>query len=316
MKYRKLGKYGVKISEISLGSWNFGSYVDKENAIKSIHKAYELGINFFDTANVYGRGDSEKVVGEALQDFPRDSYVLSTKVFGKMGDGPNDQGLSRKHIFEQIDASLKRLKLDYVDIYYIHRFDDETPMEETFRALDDLIRQGKVLYIGVSMWKDDADKIVEALRVQDKYLLDHIVVNQPVYHLFNRNIEKNVVPVCQKNGIGLTVYSPLAQGLLTGKYRKGQDIPEGSRAAHKDDSFARDYLTEEKLEKVEKLIAVAKELDITLPQLALAWILHQPGITSALIGASKPEQVAENVKAVDVELSDETLAEIEEIMEK
>jgi voltage-dependent potassium channel beta subunit len=314
MEYRKLGKSGLKVSAISLGSWlTYGNSVEKEQAVRTIEKAYELGINSFDTANVYATGEAEKVVGEALSKYPRESYVLATKVFWPMGDGPNDRGLSRKHVFEQLHSSLKRLKHDYVDILYCHRFDPETPLEETLRTFDDFIRQGKVLYVGVSEWT--ASQIVEGLRVQDKFLLDHIVVNQPVYNLFNRYIEDEVVTTVIENGIGLIVFSPLAQGLLTGKYRKGKPIPSNSRAANPEiNKWLKEILTDKNLEKVEQLIGIAEELNITMPQLALAWILHQPGITSALIGATKPEQVEENVKAIDVELSAELLERIDEVM--
>ncbi|MFW6287325.1 MAG: aldo/keto reductase family protein, partial [bacterium] len=287
--------------------------VEKENAKNIIDTAYELGINSFDTANVYAHGEAEKIVGEALNRYPRDSYVLATKAYWPMGDGPNDQGLSRKHVFEQLHKSLKRLNHDYVDIFYCHRFDQNTPLEETLRTIDDMVRQGKVLYVGVSEWT--AHQIVEGLRVQDKYLLDHIIVDQPIYNMFNRYIEDNVVPTVKKNGQGLIVFSPLAQGLLTGKYRKGQEIPEDSRAADSSSNrWLKESLTEENLDKVEKLITISEELGISMPQLALAWILHQPGITSALIGASKPEQVKENVKAVDIELSDEVLDRIDDIL--
>lgn len=314
MKYRRLGNSGLKVSEISLGSWlTFGNSVDKEQAIRIIDKAYELGINSFDTANVYALGEAEKIVGQALNRYPRESYVLATKAFWPMGDGPNDRGLSRKHIIEQVNQSLKRLNHDYVDIFYCHRYDQDTPLEETLRAIDDLIRQGKILYAGVSEWT--AYQIVEGLRVQDKYLLDHLVVNQPVYNIFDRYIEENVVPTVLNNGMGLVVFSPLAQGLLTGKYRKGQAIPEDSRAADpKANNHIKNMLTDENLEKIEKLIKIADELEVSMPELALAWILHQPGITSALIGASKPEQVEENVKAVDIKLSTEVLGQIEEIV--
>jgi voltage-dependent potassium channel beta subunit len=304
----------LKVSEISLGSWlTFGNTVEKEQAVATIHKAYELGINFFDTANVYNRGEAEKVVGEALAAFPRSSYVLATKVFWPMDEGPNDRGLSRKHVFEQLHASLKRLNVEYVDIYYCHRYDPETPVEETLRTIDDMIRQGKVLYAGVSEWT--AAQIEEAVRIADRYLLDRIIVNQPVYNMFNRYIEKEVMPVSSKHGIGQVVFSPLAQGLLTGKYRKGQAIPAGSRAADsRINSFLNRMLTDETLDKVEQLIGVADELGIRLSQLALAWILRQPDIASALIGASRPEQVEENVKAIDVKLSPDVLERIETIL--
>ncbi len=316
MKYRSLGKTGLKVSEISLGSWlTYGNSVEKEQAVKTIEKAYELGINSFDTANVYALGEAEKVVGETLNKYPRESYVLATKVFWPMGDRPNDSGLSRKHVYEQLHSSLKRLKHDYVDILYCHRYDPETPLEETLKTFDDFLRQGKVLYVGVSEWT--ASQIVAGLRVQDKYLLDHIVVNQPVYNLFNRYIEDEVVSTTIQNGIGLIVFSPLAQGLLTGKYSKGRKIPTNSRAANPEiNRWLKETLTDENLEKVEQLVEIAEGLKISMPQLALAWILHQPGITSALIGASKPEQVEENVKAVEVELSDEILNSINKIMSK
>jgi voltage-dependent potassium channel beta subunit len=314
MKYRKLGRTGLKVSEISLGSWlTYGNSTEKETAIKTIDKAYELGINSFDTANVYAKGEAEKIVGEALRRYPRESYVLATKVFWPMGDGPNDRGLSRKHVFEQLHASLKRLNLDYVDIYYCHRYDPETPIDETLRTIDDLVRQGKVLYVGVSEWT--AQQIQEALGTADKYLLDRIVVNQPVYNMFNRYIEKEVIPVCEQNGISQIVFSPLAQGVLTGKYKRGEKLPEGSRAADpKSNTFIKDLLKDEVLIKVEQLQNIANELRIKLSQLALAWVLRQPNVASALIGASKPEQVEENVKAVDVELSDEVIEKIEEIL--
>ncbi|KHF33230.1 L-glyceraldehyde 3-phosphate reductase [Paenibacillus sp. P1XP2] len=227
MKYRRLGGSGLKVSEISLGSWlTYGGYVERENAVNSIKTAYDLGINFFDTANVYEKGAAEELVGEALKAYPRESYVLATKAFWPMGDGPNDRGLSRKHITEQVHASLKRLKHDYVDIFYCHRHDPETPLEETLRAIDDLIRQGKVLYAGVSEWQ--ASQIAEALGVADRYLLDRIVVNQPQYNMFHRYIEKEIMPLCERSGIGQVVFSPLAQGLLTGKYTSASDIPQAA----------------------------------------------------------------------------------------
>lgn len=312
MEYRRLGRSGLKVSEISLGSWlTYGGYVAAEQAIKTIHKAYDLGINFFDTANVYMHGEAEKIVGRAIQAFPRESYVLATKVFWPMGDGPNDRGLSRKHIIEQANASLKRLGVDYVDIYYCHRYDPETPLEETLRALDDLVRQGKVLYIGVSEWT--AEQITEAVHLADKKLLDRIVVNQPQYSMLVRHIEKEIIPVCEKHGIGQVVWSPLAQGVLTGKYKKGAKPPEGSRAAS-DSKFIQSLLTDENLDKVEKLKGIADELGLSLAQLALAWILRQQNVASALVGASRPEQIEENAKASGVKLDDEVLAKIDAIL--
>lgn len=311
MKYRKLGGTGLKVSEISLGSWlTYGGYVERENAVNAIKTAYDLGINFFDTANVYERGAAEELVGEALKAYPRESYVLATKVFGQMGDGPNDRGLSRKHIIEQANASLKRLGHDYVDIYYCHRHDPETPLVETLRAMDDLVRQGKVLYIGVSEWQ--ASQIAEALGVADRYLLDRIVVNQPIYNMFDRYIEKEIIPLGERSGIGQVVFSPLAQGLLTGKYTSASDIPVDSRAAKLD--WVRKGITDEKIGKVRKLEGIAGELDITVGNLALAWILRQSNVASALVGASRPEQVTENAKASDIELDQDVLNRIEEIL--
>ncbi|MGG4553838.1 aldo/keto reductase family protein [Paenibacillus humicus] len=311
MKYRRLGGSGLKVSEISLGSWlTYGGYVERENAVNSIKTAYDLGINFFDTANVYEKGAAEELVGKALKAYPRESYVLATKAFWPMGEGPNDRGLSRKHIVEQANASLKRLGHDYVDIFYCHRHDPETPLHETLRAIDDLIRQGKVLYAGVSEWQ--ASQIAEALGVADRYLLDRIVVNQPVYNMFDRYIEKEVIPLCERSGIGQVVFSPLAQGLLTGKYTSATDIPQDSRAAKLE--WVRKGITEERIAKVRQLEAIAAELGITVGNLALAWILSHENVASALVGASRPEQVTENAKASGIELSEDVLSRIEEIL--
>lgn len=311
MEYRRLGGTGLKVSEISLGSWlTYGGYVERENAVNSIHAAYDEGINFFDTANVYERGEAEKVVGEALKRYPRESYVLATKVFGKMGDGPNDSGLSRKHIIEQCNASLSRLGLDYVDIYYCHRYHPETPVHETLRALDDLVRQGKVLYVGVSQWT--AAQMTEALGTADRYLLDRIVVNQPVYNMFDRYIEPEIIPLGLREGIGQVVYSPLAQGLLTGKYKPGAEAPADSRAAKL--GWNEDRLNQERIAKVGELSKIADELGIRVSQLAIAWILRQSNVASALVGASRPEQVKENAAASGIKLNEEVLERIEHIL--
>ncbi|MFE0558581.1 aldo/keto reductase family protein [Paenibacillus sp. NPDC058910] len=312
MKYRRIGRTGLKVSEISLGSWlTYGGYVERENAVNAIKTAYDLGINFFDTANVYEKGAAEELVGETLKAYPRESYVLATKAFWPMGDGPNDRGLSRKHIMEQAHASLKRLGHDYVDIFYCHRHDPETPLDETLRAIDDLVRQGKVLYVGVSEWQ--ASQIAEALTVADRYLLDRIVVNQPIYNMFERYIEKEIIPLSERSGIGQVVFSPLAQGLLTGKYTSASDIPEGSRAAKLE--WMRKGITEEKIAKVRELEKIAAELEVSVGNLALAWILRQPNVASALVGASRPEQVTENAKASGIELSEEVQTRIEEILQ-
>ena len=314
MKYRRVGKTGLKVSEISLGSWlTYGNGVGDETAYKTIDKAYELGINSFDTANVYNRGEAEKVVGKALKKYERSSYVLATKVFFPMGDGPNDRGLSRKHIMEQAHASLKRLDLDYVDILYCHRYDASTPVEETLRALNDLMRQGKILYAGISEWS--AAQIEEAMRVADRYLLDRFVVNQPQYSMLHRDIEREVIPVCEKHGVGQVVFSPLAQGLLTGKYKRLGDIPADSRAASdRMNQFIGRFMNEETFEKVGRISAIANALGIPIARLALAWVLRQPNVASALVGASRPEQIEENAAASGEVLTDEVLKKIDEAL--
>ncbi len=314
MEYRRLGNSGLRVSEISLGSWlTYGNYVDRSTAIKIIHRAFELGINFFDTANVYMQGEAERVVGDALSSFDRSSYVLATKVYFPMGDGPNDKGLSRKHITEQCHASLKRLQTDYLDIYYCHRFDEETPLEETLRTFDDLIRQGKILYVGVSEWK--AEQILEARKIADKYMLDRIIVNQPRYNMFNRYIEDSVIPVAEKHDISQVVFSPLAQGVLTGKYKIGIKPPEDSRASDSESQqFIYRYLTDENLMKVEKLAGIAQSLGLTMPQLALAWVLRIPSVSSALVGASRPQQIEDNARASGIKLEEEVITKLEQII--
>jgi len=314
MKYRKMGRTGLKVSEISLGSWlTYGNSTEKQTAISTIHRAYELGINFFDTANVYNRGEAEKVVGEALRRYPRESYVLATKVFGAMGEGPNDRGLSRKHIMEQAHGSLQRLGLDNIDIYYCHRYDKETPLDETLRAFEDLITQGKVHYIGISEWT--AAQIEEGIGLADKHLWNRIVVNQPVYNMLNRYIEQEVIPVSAKHGISQVVFSPLAQGVLTGKYKPGKALPEGSRATDpKANMSIGNLLKDDVLVKVQQLGGLADELGVKLSQLAIAWILQQSNVCSALVGASRPEQIEENAAASGVVLGAEVWAKIEEIL--
>lgn len=314
MQYRRLGGTGLLVSEISLGSWlTYGNAVENETAIKTMDRAYELGVNFFDTANVYNNGEAEKVVGEALRRHPRESYVLATKVFFPMSDRPNDSGLSRKHIRESVHASLRRLKLDYVDILYCHRYDRNTPVEETLRAFDDLIREGKVLYGGISEWT--AAQIEEAARVSDRLLLNHFVVNQPKYNLLHRYIEEEVIPVSRRNGIGQVVFSPLAEGILTGKYLDSKEAPRDSRAANKKMNYFIHYNLNEQVEgKVRKLKAVADQLGVPMARMALAWILRQDNVASALVGASRPAQVEENVQASGLVLPDDALDAIEDAL--
>jgi voltage-dependent potassium channel beta subunit len=314
VEYRRLGASGVKVSEISLGSWlTYGGSVASEEATACIHKAYELGINFFDTANVYMRGAAEELVGRALKDFKRDSYFLATKVYFPMGEGPNDRGLSRKHITEQCHASLRRLGVDYVDLYQCHRYDDETPLEETLRALDDLVRQGKVLYVGVSEWT--ADQIADALRLAEEMNLDRIVSNQPQYNMIQRRIEAEVIPLCEREGVGQVVFSPLAQGILTGKYRPGDAPEQGTRAADPDSSrFMRQLMNERVISAVDRLRPVASKTGLSMSQLALAWVLRQENVSSAIIGASRPEQVEDNAVAAGVRLSPDVVSEVDGIL--
>ncbi|NOU99925.1 aldo/keto reductase family protein [Paenibacillus planticolens] len=316
MKYRNVGNSGLKVSEIALGSWlTYGTAAEQKAADACIEKAFESGINFFDTANAYNRGEGEKAMGAALKPYTRSSYVLSTKVFFPMGDGPNDRGLSRKHIFEQCDASLKRLGVDYIDLYFCHRYDTQTPLEETLRALDDLTAQGKILYSAVSEWT--GAQITEAAGIAERLNLRPLISNQPIYNMFERYIEREVLPVSANKGLGQVVFSPLAQGILTGKYKPGAALPADSRAANNSvNSIITSYLNDQVLQVVQELEQVAHRLDISLAQLALAWVLRQTGVSTALIGATKPEQIEENVKAVDIQLESETLEQIDEILKQ
>lgn len=315
MEYRHLGRAGVKVSAISLGSWlTYGSAVEEQIAIDCVHQAYESGINFFDTANAYNRGEAEKVVGRALGDYTRDSYVLATKVFFPMGDGPNDHGLSRKHIMEQCHASLKRLGTDYIDLYQCHRYDPETPLEEVLRALDDLVTQGKILYAGVSEWS--VSQIADAVYTAREFNLDRIVSNQPIYNMITRYIEREIIPLCEREGIGQVVFSPLAQGVLTGKYKPGQAPAEGTRATTKEGSqFISNFLNDKTLVAVQRLQKIADEGGYKLSQLALAWVLRQQNVSSAIIGASRPQQVLENIQAIDIRLSDDVLLRIDDALD-
>jgi voltage-dependent potassium channel beta subunit len=309
--YRHLGASGLRVSQISLGSWlTYGGSVEEERAKACIHRALELGVNLFDTANVYRRGIAELVVGEALNGVDRDDYVLATKVFFPMGEGPNDRGLSRKHVMEQCHASLRRLGVDYVDLYQCHRPDPETPVEETLRAFDDLVTQGKVLYVGVSEWS--ADQLAEARQIQSQLGFDPIVSNQPQYSMLYRAIEHDVLPLSRKLGIGQIVWSPLAQGVLTGKYRPGEQPPEGTRAANPEDrDFMARFMEDRVLEGVQRLQPIAEEVGVTMAQLAIAWVLREDGVSSAIVGATRPEQVEENVAAAALELDEDVLAAID-----
>ncbi|PSR21225.1 MAG: aldo/keto reductase [Sulfobacillus acidophilus] len=316
MQYRRLGRAGIEVSAIALGSWlTYGTVTAQETAQACVREAFELGINHFDCANAYGSEPhaAERSLAQALKPYRRDAYVLTTKAFWPVGPRPNQRGLSRKHLMHELNESLRAFETDYVDIFYCHRADPQTEVEETLRAIDDMVRQGKVLYAGISEWQPA--QIAQALAVQERLSLHPLRASQPVYNLLNRYIESAVLPLCEAAGIGLVVFSPLAQGLLTGKYRKGQAIPPGSRASEaRVRSSIERALTDENLDRVEQLVTVAQELGVTMSQLALAWVLRQPAISSALIGASSPEQIRENVKAVDMTLSEESLARIDAIL--
>jgi len=286
----------------------------RKRANACVRHAFDRGINLFDTSNTYGHGGAEEVLGRALRDFPRSSYVLATKVCRPMGEGPNDRGLSRKHIMEQAHASMRRLGVDYIDLYQCHRYDVDTPLDETLRALDDLIGDGKILYAGVSEWS--AVQIDDAVHHAKRLNLHPIASNQPRYNLLERYIEREVLPLCEREGIGQIVFSPLAQGVLTGKYQPGQPAPEGSRGAIAGvaSQFLEPFLQEPVLRAVDRLRPIAAELHITLGQLALAWVLRQPGVSSAITGASRPEQIDENVQAAEVALNTAVLQAIDEII--
>ncbi|WP_426451643.1 aldo/keto reductase family protein [Paenibacillus sp. S-38] len=314
MKYRRVGNSGIQVSEIGLGSWlTYGTAAEQEAADACIRTAFEHGINFFDTANAYNRGAGEEAVGAALKPYRRSSYVLSTKVYFPMDSGPNDRGLSRKHIMEQCEASLKRLGTDYIDIYFCHRYDEGTPLEETLRALDDLTAQGKILYAAVSEWS--GPQIAESAEIGRRLNLRPLIANQPIYNMFERYIERDVMGVSARNGLGQVVFSPLAQGVLTGKYKPGAELPQNSRAANDQvNGVIRSYLQERVLACVQKLEGTAERAGLTLSQLALAWVLRRPEVSSAIIGASRPVQIEENVKAVETQLPEDLLSEIESIL--
>lgn len=312
MEYRRLGNAGMKVSAVSLGGWiNFGEdKVAQDTAREVVETAYANGINFFDIADVYGKGGSETQMGEILGQYPRHTLVVSTKVFGPMSDDVNDRGLSRKHIMESIEKSLQRLKMDYIDIYFCHRPDPETPIRETARAMNDLIDQGKVHYWGTSEW--EAHQIVEAYDICDKYGWHLPQTEQPQYSMLWRyRVERFILPATEPRGVGLVPWSPLAMGMLTGKYDDG--VPEDSRFAREDWAMPR-YLTDKTVDIVKGLKPIADDLGISRAQLALAWCLRQPGVSSVITGATKPQQVMDNVKAAEVKLSEDVVAQIDEIL--
>lgn len=303
------------VSALSYGNWiTHGGQVEEDAARACVNAALDAGITTFDTADVYAIGAAEEVLGRALAGIRRDSIEIFTKVYFPTGPNPNNRGLSRKHIAESLHGSLRRLQTDHVDLLQAHRFDYETPLEETLRAFDDLVRQGKVHYIGVSEWT--AEQIVDALRIAEEMGFDRIVSNQPQYSLLWRVIEAEVVPLSIREGIGQIVWSPLAQGVLTGKYQPGAPPPEGSRATHPGASeFIGWLLRDEVLEPVQRFAAVARQAGYEPAAVALAWVLRNPNVSSAILGATRPEQVEENVKALDVDLDDDLCRQIDDALE-
>lgn len=312
MEHRKLGNSGMYVSEIALGNWiTHGSQVEQDAAIKCVRTALDYGITTLDTADVYAGTKAETVLGKALKGVRRESYELFTKVYWPTGTGKNDRGLSRKHIMESVHASLKRLNTDHIDLYQFHRFDFETPLEESLSAFDDLIRQGKVMYIGFSEW--NAEQISSALKIQKELGYTRFVSSQPQYSALWRVIEKEVDPICRENGIGHIVWSPIAQGVLTGKYLPGKKAPAGSRATDKKGGaeMIDRWLRDDVLSAVQNLKPIADQAGLTMGQLSIAWVLQNPNVSSAIIGATKPSQIKENVKASGIKLDSDTMKAID-----
>ena len=311
MKYRRVGTSGLKVSEIAYGSWlTFANQVELDSAKIIIQKAFELGINYFDTADVYENGAAESLLGQILPEYDRATYVVATKCYWPLSEHETNKGLSRKHIIDSIHKSLERLQLDYVDLFYCHRFDEEAPLEETLRAMNDLVTRGLATYWGVSEWS--ASQIDKAIAVCDRHGWAKPVVNQPLYNLIARGIEKEIMPMGEKHGLGIANFCPLAQGILTGKYSGGR-IPEGSRGSNEAiNAFMRNELGNmELLDRIDSLGEIAKKYDLTIAQLSLAWILQNKAISCVLTGASSAEQLESNVEASGVDLKAEDIATIE-----
>ncbi|NQU37204.1 MAG: aldo/keto reductase family protein [Actinobacteria bacterium] len=314
MEHRHLGRSGLLVSELAYGNWiTHASQVKNEQAIACVHAALDAGITTFDTADVYAATEAERVMGDALKGQRREGLEIFTKVYWPTGPGRNDRGLSRKHIMESCHGSLRRLGVDYIDLYQAHRYDYSTPLEETLRAFDDLVRSGKVLYVGVSEWR--AEEIDAAVRMADQLGFDRIISNQPQYSMLWRVIDKEVVKTSKKHGIGQIVWSPLAQGVLTGKYKVGQEPPSGSRATNPEGAtFISQWLRDDVLTKVAQLAPIAADHKLSTAQLALAWVLQNSAVSAAIIGATRPEQVAENVKASGITLDPSTMADIDKVL--
>ena len=315
MHYRRLGRSGLKVSEISLGAWvTMGSQIDEKTSKELIMEAFDQGVNFFDNADIYARGQAEIAMGKAIKDLPREQLVISSKVFWPTMEGPNGRGLSRKHLTESIHASLKRLGTDYVDLYFCHRFDPDTPIEEIVFSMNMLIQQGKVLYWGTSEWR--APQIAEAFGIARQYNLIPPTMEQPQYHMFHRHrVEAELSMLVEPYGIGLTTWSPLASGILTGKYNDG--IPEGSRASLDSMTWIQEHITQEKITKVKLLQSIADDLGISTAQLAIAWLLRRKEVSSVITGATKLSQFRENLAAREAveKLTDDVLESIEAILQ-
>jgi len=314
MQYRKMGRSGVRLSAIGLGSYlTIGFKLDEQTSRATVRAAYDAGINFFDTANAYNTGEGERMLGKCLADFPRSSLFVITKVYAPMGKGPNEKGLSKKHIFEQCHASLQRLGMDYLDLYMCHRPDPETPLDETVRAMEDLARMGKILYWGVSEWP--AELMVKANAVAREIGARGIVVNEPRYNLLYRHPEASVFPTTASEGIGNVIFSGLAHGMLTGKYQPGEDVPTGTRMARDDTNMVLKalYWSEENKRKCQEFVRIAGQLGTTAPVLALAWVLRRPEVTSAIIGATRVSQIEENLRAVDLKVPDDVVKKLDEL---
>ena len=308
MEYRALGDSGLRVSEICLGTWTtFGGSLDEAAADALVDAAFDDGVNFFDTANIYSEGRSEEVLGRALAGRPRDSFVVATKVLGEMPNG--DSGLSREQVLKQMDASLVRFQLDHVDLYQCHAWDDDVPVEETLGALTEVVTAGKARFIGVSNWSGEQIRGAVALAREQGFA--KIVSSQPEYSLLHRDPEEDVIPASRENGVSQIVYSPLAQGVLSGKYRPGESFAADTRAAARGDGFMSRFLAEDVLERVQRLRPIANGLGVSMAQLALAWILREPNVASVIVGASRPEQIRDNVAASGIHLEDETVRSVE-----
>ena len=314
MEHRHLGNSGLRVSEMAYGNWiTHAGQVEEQQAVACVHAALDAGITTFDTADVYAATKAEEVLGRALHGQRQEGLEIFTKVFWPTGPGQNDRGLSRKHIIESCHGSLRRLGVDYLDLYQAHRYDYATPLEETLRAFDDLVRQGKVLYVGVSEWR--AEEIQAAVDIANDMGFDRLISNQPQYSMLWRVIEAEVMPTCESNGIGQIVWSPMAQGVLSGKYKPGQPPPAGSRATdERGSTFIKRLLDDDILTAVQNLQPIADQNGMTMAQLALAWVLQNPNVSAAIIGATRPEQIADNVKASGVSLDEDTMREIDEAL--